>query len=210
MCIRDRLVTEASQQGLSVRRVAVALAALWLVSVDDAQDAAAGPIVSDDNLERICGCGEDAADLWYGLESVEYIDRVGIPKQQNEDVSCADGQGVIPGQCDQVIIRSGAPHQANPRCFVERQPELHARHGVHHSLVAVLDTLDEVRLPDDDVHVLVLRDCYQLQLHGITSTCIVAPEVVSATSSHGSVSTDGKLAWSAACSSAQLSRTRAA
>src|SRR5450756_3029042 len=87
MCIRDRLVTEASQQGLSVRRVAVALAALWLVSVDDAQDAAAGPIVSDDNLERICGCGEDAADLWYGLESVEYIDRVGIPKQQNEDVS---------------------------------------------------------------------------------------------------------------------------
>jgi hypothetical protein len=34
-----------------------------------------------------------------------------------------------------------------------------------------------VRLPDDDVHVLVLRDCYQLQLHGFTSTCIVAPEV---------------------------------
>jgi hypothetical protein len=70
----------------------------------------------------------------------------------------AQSLGVGNGGIPQLIIIALCSGQAGTRSFVESQPELGLWHGIHHRLVHVFRSFDEVRLTDDDVR--IFRELY--------------------------------------------------
>ena len=70
----------------------------------------------------------------------------------------SDGEHVTGGQLDQFVVVSGTSHQARARGLTEGETEPEMRRGSDQDLVKVLDGLDEVRLPQDEVQVVRLVD----------------------------------------------------
>ncbi len=77
----------------------------------------------------------------------------------------ADRFRVVPGQFDHGRVGARPSHQALARCLAEGQAELDARHGPHQGFVEILDGLDEVRLPEDEIDRLGLVDFDCRELH---------------------------------------------
>src|SRR6266852_795430 len=72
---------------------------------------------------------------------------------RNAAIANAQARGVGNGGIPQLIIIALCSGQAWAGGLVERQPKLGLRHGIHHRLVHVLRSLDEVCLTDNDVGV---------------------------------------------------------
>ncbi len=73
-------------------------------------------------------------------------------------MATGEGERVPLGELHELGIRSREAHEGRARRLAEPKPELRPRHGGHQRLVEVLHRLDEVGLPEDQVHVIRLLD----------------------------------------------------
>ncbi|CDZ91925.1 hypothetical protein RHRU231_90010 [Rhodococcus ruber] len=161
----SELVADRPQQGLAVGDIGARLHAHGRVSVDHPGDAPTEIGLGDDDLDRVGRGAEDAADLRYLLQRVQEVHRVPVLDEHEERVTRAHRQGVAPGQLDEPVVVAGEAHEARPGRLAERHAEPQVRTHPGQCFVQILDGLDEVGLPDDDVHVVGLVDRHDVQLH---------------------------------------------
>ncbi len=102
------------------------------------------------------------ADLGDGANRVEDVEREPVPEHDDEGVAGPDRRGVAGGQLDELGVVAGAAHEPRTRRLAERDAEPQRRADPHQRLVEVLDGLDEVRLPDEDVDALGQLDGHDL------------------------------------------------
>ena len=95
---------------------------------------------------------------------IEHVDREPLAQEHDERVPGADLERVAGGQLDQLRIVSRAAHQPRARGLAEGDSEPQPRHSSDERLVQILDGLDEVRLPEDQVQILWIVDADDLQL----------------------------------------------
>ena len=103
---------------------------------------------------RIGGGAENGADFGHVLDAAEHIDGIAVAHGDDENVSGGQRGGVTNGQGLEIGVIAVGAGKARTGSFVERDPELHLRHGVDDGFVDVFHRLDEVGLPDDDVPTL--------------------------------------------------------
>lgn len=134
-------------------------------AVDDTEYASSLLCFGHNHLERIGGGAIDRTYLRNVLDAREDVDGVAVAQRDDEDVPGRDGGGVAGGHGLEVGVVAIDASETRAGCLVERDAELHLRYGVHHRLVEVLDSLDEMCLPDDEITVLGDLDRNRLQLH---------------------------------------------
>src|SRR5262249_2699257 len=158
-------------------------------AIDDTQDAAPLVRLGEHDFGWIGSRTKNPADLGHQLDRVQYIDRgETLSHEHNESVPGGNSLRIAARQFLQIPVRTGPAYQALSRCLAECQAELDSRDARHQRLVNVLDTLDEVGLPQYEVDRIRLIDSYGKQLHAGCSTCASrscsdrnAPTEVSAT-----------------------------
>src|SRR5438093_4547247 len=148
---RSSLVPDAPQELAALRPGRVVLDAERRRPVHDADHAS--PLIGRDHqyLQWIRGGTEDPAHLGALLDGVEDVDGIGALEHQHEQVPGADLLRRPHGCPNQPGVVALGADQARPGRFAERQPEARARDRGHHDLGQVLDSLDEMSLPEDDV-----------------------------------------------------------
>ena len=94
------------------------------------------------------------------------IDRVAVSHHDHEGVPGADSLGVANRQRLQIVIVAIGANQAHAGRLVEGEAELHLRRRADEGLVEVLDGLDEMRLPEDQIAPLgdIQTNCFEF--HG--------------------------------------------
>ena len=65
----------------------------------------------------------------------------------------------------QLIVVAIHARQARPRRFIERDAKLHLRNGIDDRFVNILDRLNEMALPDNDVAIGWNLDPDRVQVH---------------------------------------------
>ena len=99
------------------------------------------------------------------LRRVQDVDREAVAEEHHERVPCTDRLGVPQRELDEGVVVAGTPDEARPRRLTERHPEAQDRAGADKGLVEVLNGLDEVGLPNEDVQVVGLLNKDSRQLH---------------------------------------------
>src|SRR5437660_12215259 len=110
------------------------------------------------NTPRVCSARRSAG---YGIR---------ITQDENEYMPAGQSLGVSNGGVPQFVIIALCPNQTWAGRLVEGQPELGLWHGVHHRLVHVLRSFDEVRLADNNVGIFRELHPNRFKLdHGVLS-----------------------------------------
>src|SRR5438093_12368492 len=102
------------------------------------------------SLPLVGARAENRTHLGYVLHDVQQVYGIRITQDENEYMPAGQSLGVSNGGLPQFVIIALCPDQTWAG-NVEGQPELGLWHGVHHRLVHVLRSFDEVRLADNDV-----------------------------------------------------------
>lgn len=134
-------------------------------AIDHSENTAALLGFRDNNLHRVCRRAENVHYLRNRLDPPQHIDREAVSQGHYEGVSRAQRRRILNGVPLQFFIVPVKTRQAIARRFVERNPELQMRRGVHHRLIDVFDGLDEVTLSHNQVSVLGDRHADGFEFH---------------------------------------------
>src|SRR5437667_7542975 len=162
---RSSLVADLPQELHSGPRIFIGLDALGALAVDNAEDAAPLPGFGDDGFDGIGGGAKNGTDFGHGLDAAEHVDRITVAHGDHEHVAGGQRGGVADGERFEIGVIAVGAREAGARSFVESDPEFHLRDRVDDSFVDVLNGLDEVRLPDDDVATLGNFQANRFQFH---------------------------------------------
>src|SRR3989440_11050048 len=161
----SELVADGAEELFSGGDVVVGLDSEGRATVDHADDAATLVGFGDEDLDRVGGGAVDPADLRDLLHLVEDVHRVSLPQEHDEGVARPDSQGVAGGEVDELVVVAGLADQPGSGRLAEGDAEAEVGRGSHQRLVEILDRLDEVGLPEDEVEVLGLFDPNRRELH---------------------------------------------
>ena len=90
----SQLVADVTEQAVTVGHISVCLDPHRRRAVGYAHDPAAAITDGDQDVNRVGGGAEDGADLRYGLDRVQHVDREPFPEQDHERMPGADRAGV--------------------------------------------------------------------------------------------------------------------
>src|SRR5574340_401912 len=171
---RSSLVADHAKKSLAPGDVLIAFDAQGYGAVDHAEDPAPMVAFRDDDLGGV-GCStEDAAYLGHGLNGAEDVNRIkSITEEKNETVARADRLSILLRERDHFIVRAAPADQPFSGGFAESQTELDARHMGDQGLVDILDGLDEMRLPEDEVGLFGFFDLYQGEVHRMPPRLVI-------------------------------------
>ena len=129
-------------------------AAFGREAVDDADYSAALRAFGDEDLKRVRGRGEYAADFLHVLYPVEDVDGVAFAHDDDKGVSRVHFLRVFYRALLHLRVVPVVADEAVAGRFAEGYSEFYAGSGRHHRLIEVLDRFDEVALSYDYVRVL--------------------------------------------------------
>jgi hypothetical protein len=70
----------------------------------------------------------------------------------------SDPQGIPLGEINEALFIPNEPNECWTGGFTKGNPELHRRVRLHYCFVQVFNGLDEMRMPEDEIHVVGLFD----------------------------------------------------
>ena len=89
-------------------------------------------------------------------------------------MSCTDSHCIVNRQFFQLLVIPLCSYKAWTGCLTECNPEFCIGH-IHHSLIQILNALYEMRLTQNEIHVIRLFYLNFLYLHFITMNICLSP-----------------------------------
>src|ERR1035438_1232522 len=159
------LVADHAQEGAPVIGILGGLDAFRAEAIDDAHHAAAQLGFRNYDFHRIGGGAVNVADFRHVFDASQDVDGVAFAHHGYENVAGGDGRSVADGELLELVIVAIGACQAGAGRLIERDAEFHLRHAGGDGFVHVLDGLDEVSLPEDQIHAVWYFERHGLQFH---------------------------------------------
>src|SRR5207247_11237184 len=105
----SELITEFAQQFLSLLHLLLAFHSFGAKSIDHSQDTSPLFGFGYDDFDRIGSCAINGANFLTHLDSIEDVDRIGLPQNGKKRVARSHSFNILHGRLNQIRIISFTP-----------------------------------------------------------------------------------------------------